>query len=513
MLFLCTRLNLCSTTVGERAFRCFVEILKKCGISEGFQIPQTPNDLSSREIFQPFLPLFTPYFHFHNQQLTTLGDTVIDDYLSAVLLDYGSHSGLLMSVNTSKQLNSIFHNHYSLQLFAHELRLDDLAIPLTHKRAPGDVALDFLETQRPPLRDLDTAGTSFYLAPLPSGQSPLGWKLSHFIGCLQRSFGNAVGMRALQSLYDLDNTGDVVGRASSLLLRTVERFPASNVAGALLAAQGVPVRFVGKTRLLPQDDHNHTEGKKRSSQVDSEAQNCDSRNPTPVRNLTCYTDISYRNVDGGHPNDHLIALGGFGTKHSLKNISLDAIADSKNARETLAAGPGVVDYVQIWKQRTAELVERKLESPPEVVPEDGWMTTAEQRQYKNGPAFSHTVDFSLFRSFADEYGCSQPVDGRWVGRRKFKKAVRDPLFYDKRSDMRNGVPFSTNGEPLQDYLERFDRAHERLFEVTMLTGMYEERVLGRAIASRYTVARELACRAYLGGVLNDLSMLLNQHEG
>ncbi|CCW63029.1 unnamed protein product [Phytomonas sp. EM1] len=417
-----------------------------------------------------------------------------------------------MSVNSSKQLNAVLHNHFSLQLFAHELKLNDLAIPLAHEVGEGHASLDFLEAQRPPVRDRDTAGTSFHITPLPEGQSPLGWKMSHFIGAVHLSFGNTASMKALESLYDLSNAGNVVGCASSLLLRTVECFPATNVAGALLAAQGIPVRFVGKTRLLPQDDHGYNKTEKESPSVDSETKGNGSGNAMSVGNSVGNGDRSCRNADCGDRNDHLIALSGFGIKLTQEDISLDAIIGSKDVRATLAAGPGVVDYVETWRQRTAELVKRKLEEPPEAALEDGWLTTAEQRHYKNGPAFSQTVDFSLFRSFADEYGGSQPVDGKWIGRRKFKKAVRDPLFYDNRSDMRNGVPFSTNGEPLQDYLERFDRAHERLFEVTMLTGMYEERVLGRAIASSYTVARELACRAYLGGVMNDLGALLNQHE-
>lgn len=473
--------------VGEGALRNFASLLNRCGVTNDTFLPKAYTELATSSRFKAFRPLFTPSFSFQDQQLTTYGDIIVDEYLSRVTLAYCAHIGIIMSVNTAKQLNAVFHNHFTMRLFAKELGFEQLMMPTGDLDTTGD-ALDFLEAQASGVQARDTAGTTFHITPLAAAQSPLGWKFSHFIGALQQTYGDETAHNALERIYGLEGTGHLGERASSLLLRILDHFPAPNVAEALLSAQGLSVRFVGKTRVLPEREPCA------ASTVTDVPKQSDERATDPSSDTEDYSSM--------------LILRGFGYEPgNAKDISLDDLSSSPSLRSELALGPGAVDYLNRWKVRTNELVRQNIEPPLADSIDEGWLSVDEQQKFKWGAANSRCIDFSLHHFYADDYGVPHPQDGTVISRPKFKKPVRDPLFYDKMSDMRHGIPFSTDGELLPVYLDRFSRAHERLFEVSMVTGVDTVRTVGKAIASRYTVARESACRAFLGAVLSDLSRL------
>nr|CCC90713.1 unnamed protein product [Trypanosoma congolense IL3000] len=190
--------------------------------------------------------------------------------------------------------------------------------------------------------------------------------------------------------------------------------------------------------------------------------------------------------------------------------SVQSVKEGMDVFLSLAAGPGGFDAIDAWKQRVGR-EEQWLKAAGVVDSsdacsgggvEDGWLKAEEWESCKRGAAFRNSVDFTAAANyFADSYGQRQPINGQKIARLKFQKTVRDPLFFDKQSDMRNGVPFSTDGEPLSNYIDRLNRPHARLFEVSLVV---EGNTAGRAIGWRYTKARESACKAFLGAVLHDL---------
>ncbi|RNF20909.1 uncharacterized protein Tco025E_03614 [Trypanosoma conorhini] len=470
-------------------------LLRSCGLQD---IVEAHGDnfaraVAARPRYQLFAPLFTPYFTVESHHLTMLGDTLIDDFLSQAMLRYAVHAGLVLTMNATRQLNAVLHNHFTLRLFAKELHFDELAVPLSLEGCAADDAggeagnrLAFLEPQHVGLREHDVAGTSFQFTPLRAGQSPLGWMFSHFIGALQQAFGGAVVPRVLSRVYG-DVDVNLPGGAAALLLRTLQHFPAGNVTEAVLAAQGLPLRFVTKTRALP--DEAATEGPEAAAGTRRTA-------------------------------EEAVVCSGFGVQDAARDaVTLDGLATNPNALASLAAGPGGLDAVNTWRERAQRELQEGRGALRDAVrdehddDDDGWLQPQERERYRRGAAFYNAVDFTAAATyFADAYGLPQPVNGQRVARVKFKNAVRDPLFYDTRSDMRNGVPFSTDGEPLAQYLDRFNRPHRRLFEVALVVGGGEGRTAGRAIATRYTVARESACRAYLGAVLHDLQTMRERNS-
>lgn len=503
----------------EGAYLKFSSILKQCGVlndATGLALlsaplaalPASVDQFAADPCFFSFHPLFTPYFDFHNQQLTTLGDTVIDDYLSDVTLAYCAHMGIVMTVNSARQFNSVFHNHFALQLFASQLGFASLAIPVeapdaeSMRPAAMHAALDYLKPHRVGVSHRDTAGTSFHMTPLSCGQSPLGWKLSHFVGAVHQTFGPEAARTTLESVYNLSNQGNLPGSAATLLLNLIERYPTASVAEAVLAAQGIPVRFVGKTRIVSGFDSDGSQANPETGAPHSDGADDGT------------ASAGQEGAEESPESRGLLVLSGFGqdrgqvgSSSPSAGVTLDSLASFPEARASLASGPGLVNYKERWETRTAKLVIQGLEPSLPAGMSDGWLSPAEQRASRDGPAFAHSVDFALHQSFADAYGPEQPVDGKVVTRRRFKKRVRDPLFYDRLSDMRNGVPLNTDGEPLHNFLDSFHRPHQRLFEVEMLAGNGDGRLVGRAIASRYTVARDSACKAYLGGLLSDLATM------
>nr|CCC90714.1 unnamed protein product [Trypanosoma congolense IL3000] len=104
------------------------DLFMRCGL--GSIVKRNAVQLRSPVALQAFMPLFTTNFTIESQHLTTLGDIVIDEFLSGEVLQYAMHTGLVLTANACKQLNAVLHNHYALRLFAKELCFDELAVPL-----------------------------------------------------------------------------------------------------------------------------------------------------------------------------------------------------------------------------------------------------------------------------------------------------------------------------------------------------------------------------------------------
>ncbi|KAG5469264.1 hypothetical protein LSCM1_02479 [Leishmania martiniquensis] len=493
--------------VNAAAYKCLLQTLRQCGVEYAPTLPENLSSNFSHTAAALFSPLLTTQFDAHQHQLTTLGDAIVDRYLSAAVLKYCAHRGITLTSNAASELNAVLHNHFTMRLFAKDLHFEAMGMI----RDEGDAEssnlsvrpLDFLESDKAPMRRQDVAGTSYQVALLPCGQSSLGWKFSQFIGAVHQSIGLDAATRVLEHLYQLQDEPSVPRRASQLLLRTLEHFPALNVAEAILAAQGLSVHYTARSRVLPSDFQESTKSTHATEASSSES-----------------TRVAKDAGLGGGPQDDgdkLAVVAGFCPPCTgARDITLESLADRPSPSKSLACGPGLVDSVAMWRRRTRELVARQLEPAQGAAASlassagsaDGWLSTEERATYQRGPAFSGWVDVAATTSFADTYGHSQPEDGRIVRRTKFKKQVRDPCFYDKMSDARNGVPFDTNGQPLAAYLDGFAKPHQRIFEVTMLSGAGGEmKLVGRAISSRYTFARESACRALIGGVLQDILTL------
>lgn len=117
----CKRLS-ATPIIAQSTYDKFCAMLHKANIPTRHVWPDSVAKLPACHSFDPFWPLFTPYFHFNNQQLTTFGDVLIDDYLSSVILDYSAHMNLVLTVNAVNQLSAIFHNHFTLRRFARQLQ-------------------------------------------------------------------------------------------------------------------------------------------------------------------------------------------------------------------------------------------------------------------------------------------------------------------------------------------------------------------------------------------------------
>ncbi|KPA76872.1 putative mitochondrial hypothetical protein [Leptomonas pyrrhocoris] len=509
-------LRLCSKGVDMTAYRCLLQALRQCGVAYQRVLPDTTPAALSSGAASSFLPLFTTKFHFHQHQLTTLGDALVDRYISATLLQYCIRRGSVLTTNAAAEINAVLHNHFTLRLFAKELQFEAMAMsPEQSLHSLDDLSdntLGFLEAERASVRRQDVAGTSHQVALLACGQSSLGWKFSQFVGAVHQTFGSEAATRVLEHVYALQDEPNVPRRASQLLLRVLEHFPATGVAEAVLAAQGLAVHYTAKSRLLPDVTEEVKAGTTSSTQ--SASHDVEGKGEMDRQQQPSSSDASWK---GGRPVDELSIVTGFDVAGAEQSgVTLDGLGDDALRSGNLAKGPGLIDSADMWRRRTAELVTRRLEPSHEAGAlltsstnsTDGWLSAQERATYERGPAFAGWVDFAAFSTYADVYGPTQPENGRIVRRVKFKKHVRDPRFYDTMSDARNGVPFDTNGETLSDYLNAFTRPHRRLFEVTMLAGRGGEvKLVGRAISPRYTTARESAARAFLGGALRDVLAL------
>ncbi|EPY36802.1 hypothetical protein AGDE_06735 [Angomonas deanei] len=414
-------------------------------------------------LLSAFDPVLTPHFNFYDQQLTFLGDTAVQNYVTREITNFCVRTNKHFTVNGSKQLCSIFQNHCSLRLFAKRLGFDELATPIS---TISDTDLSFLESEHRGLRRADVQGTSFEVSALASAQSPLGWKLSHFIGATWQVCGPKTVEDLLESLFQL-GSGNPTAAALKLLSDMAEHFSPECVAEALLAEQGLPLRFTCKSVIVPPD----------VSPDETVSSTGDDRE-------ACAREV--------------VQFRGFG-----KSVG-DTVGSV--GQTSIAHGPAALDNVAAWIRRTKNLINASVEPAPQETLEDGWLTTEEASKYREGTVFGSVAASATMLS-ADAYGLSQPIDGQVIRRRKFKGVVRDPLFYDKRSDLRNGVPFQTGGVPLGAFLDGINKTHTRLFEVSMLAGGGEGKVIGKASAFRYSLARKAACRAYISLLARDLASI------
>ncbi|KAG5494182.1 hypothetical protein GH5_02172 [Leishmania sp. Ghana 2012 LV757] len=493
--------------VNSAAYKCFLQALRQCGVDYAPALPEKLSGSFFHTEAAVFSPLFTTQFDAHQHQLTTLGDAIVDRYLSSAILKYCSRRGITFTINSANELNAVLHNHFTLRLFAKDLHFEAMGMIREEGDAdssdPSVTPLHFLEADNPLVRRQDVAGTSYQVALLPCGQSSLGWKFSQFVGAVHQSLGPDAATRVLEHVYQLQDEPNVPQRASKLLLRTLEHFPALNVAEAILAVQGLSVHYTARSRVLPGDSQESTTS-------------VHAAEPPSSKKVSVTDDADLDDSPVGNLGELAVVAGFCSLRAGTRDITLESLTGSSLRSSNLVRGPGLIDSVDMWRRRTHELVTRQLEPAHGVAASlnssqgsaAGWLSAQERSAYQRGPAFASWVDVASTPSFADIYGPSPPVDGHVVRRTKFKRQVRDPRFYDKMSDARNGVPFDTNGEPLVAYLDGFAKPHQRLFEVTMQAGAAGEmRLVGRAISSRYTTARESACRAFVGGVLHDILTL------
>ncbi|ORC91113.1 uncharacterized protein TM35_000061180, partial [Trypanosoma theileri] len=109
-------------------------LLQRCGLHSIIDAHGGSDNFArivhSHTEYQLFAPLFTPYFTISHHQLTMLGDTIMDDFLTRAIMDYAIHMGLVLTVNATRQLKAVLHNHFTLRLFAKELHFDELVVPL-----------------------------------------------------------------------------------------------------------------------------------------------------------------------------------------------------------------------------------------------------------------------------------------------------------------------------------------------------------------------------------------------
>lgn len=503
----------------------FLRLLKSANIIEegGGEALLSLREFTTNAKYYLFSPLFTHSFDFYQQQLTCLGDTLIDDYLSTLLLDYSLHSGLVLTVNAARQWNAVFHNHLAMRLFAVGLHFTELAIPLTenfHADSPGETpnenatsrmlaCLSQLEPHRrgPTARDL--AGTSFMHGTMPCGHSSLGWKFSHFVGAVHQVFGADAATRLLHHVYDLNGTGNIMLRASSFLLRTLRLYPAESVAYSILAAQGLPVRYVGKSKILLSQDEGSPAGPHATSDRQRHAED---RGGAADRGA----QEQHQSAPGLLPSQS-IRISGFGRTGEQCDLSLLSGKGIPAEQPSLLDGPGAIDMVEEWTRRTAKALSRHPHGSHPVVKFDqktGWLSSEAQRAAQRGPAFAASLDVAAHRCFADVYGEEAPENGKVIGRVKFKRPVRDPAFYDTQSDMRRGIPFDLEGaSSTEEFLSLLQKPHRRLFEVSMLVGLpTAERVVGKVVGWRYSCVRDAVPKAFLSGVLNDFHRSqLHQH--
>jgi hypothetical protein len=103
----------------------------------------------------------------------------------------------------------------------------------------------------------------------------------------------------------------------------------------------------------------------------------------------------------------------------------------------------------------------------------------------------------------------QPAQGKRLYRRE-RPPVSDPAFFDRNSNMRNGVPFDTNGLKIEEYVAQMVQQRERRFEVTMSVGHASSAaagdpvVLARVVTPSYTEGRVAASRVYLHRLVKDI---------
>lgn len=541
------------------------------GSSFPLHFPLSAAEMRENAQYHIFSPLFTPSFDFHQQHLTAMGDSCIDSYLSSVLLKYSLRTNLVLSGNSARQWNSIFHHHLALRFLASELQFTELAIPLSqdfHLPTTSDEGQQSngqegsmsgsaeenvsvvermqrcmmqLEARRMGPSKRDVTGTSFnVLQVLPCGQSPLGWKFSHFIGAVHLVFGPSAVWRALNAIYSLEESRNLMEAAARFLLRLLEVYPALSITESLLAAQGLRVGYKGKSRLMPEDakgtmatlSTSRGSGpppsplailsltgfgmmrRDKSSPAGTVTGATESNGIAPSSGKLLTTlPVDVQRVNGEEENGH----GG-----TLFAPETEVFPSNEVSAPSALEEPEQQHLIKEWQRRSAmaisqqQIAQGKKSSLPSINadhfnslanPLEGWLSSEEQWAAQSSPAFWSAVDVAVHHSFADTYGVPDPVQGKIISRIKFKRSVRDPLFYDNLSDMKKGVPLDTDGmETTEGMLQVLQRPHRRLFSVTMFitsSADSEPKEIGKVTAWRYSVARDAASKAFLASVLHD----------
>jgi hypothetical protein len=450
-----------------------------------------------------FAPLFaTNTFVFENHQLTMLGDTLVDKYLSEVFLDYFLEMGIVVTTNAAKLVNAVFHNHFSMRRLAEDIGLMNLSTPPEPVvSARGAVDLSFLEAAEAGPSPSDVAGTSFDFAPLPCGQSTLGWKFSHFIGALQRCYGDDAVTALLESLFGLKSSSNLVGKSTDWLYELVKRFSPMHVTEALLMAQGISAEFVGSSDYIGPDEIPHkasdAEGKPAASEFSVDAEEESDGVTTAVVNGS----------QAAEPQAPATSVRGFDvTSNSREGALAGSLPrDSSQSLKSHLAGPEFINALDIWRDQVLQRGDVRSPNALEAIASSGWLSPEEHANEKRGAAYRGFVDFSTTVLFADIAGVAHPVSGKRVARNGFAKAVRDKPFFDKLSDFRDGLPMDTGGQSVPDFLKSINKSHRRVFDVALVVD--GTKVLGRATSPSYSEGRVAVSQAYLMRTLKDLHFL------
>ena len=210
-------------------------------------------------------PLFSSDFVYEEHQYSSLGDAVVARVVADSVFGFCSHRQLAVTPNVAKQLAAVFHNHHAMRYHAERLGFSELATSAVGGVDAGSAAEVVAALAVPTVgpRGVDLRGTSFEFAPHHFAPSPLGSKLSHFIGCVQIHMGPEAAQHAVRNVWQLSGAaddGDVHGvtanvphSAVTLLSRLVERYPTGSVALSILAAQGVTAQFSSRTIMAAID--------------------------------------------------------------------------------------------------------------------------------------------------------------------------------------------------------------------------------------------------------------------
>ncbi|CUG92340.1 Hypothetical protein, putative [Bodo saltans] len=533
---------ICRTLFFRAALRPQLRLDRLAVMLKDQQVPNAPWDSRPVHTLPPtlqalFAPLFASNsFVFENHQLTMLGDTLVDKYLSEVLLDYFLDMGIVVTTNTAKLVNSVFHNHFSMRRLAEDIGLMNLSTPPEpHVTAAGIADLSFLEAAEAGPSPSDVAGTSFDVSLLTCGQSSLGWKFSHFIGALHRCYGDDAVTLLLDSLFGLKSSSNLVGKSTEWLYELVKRFSSMHVAEALLAAQGISAEFVGSSEYVGPEDVSESpntgqEGKDSSNAEFSEETDDGASESPNVGNAV-------GEVRHSGPQKPETSIRGFQITTTGPDGSLLSVAPSHDTAQSLKtplAGPDFINALEIWRNQALQHGEVSSLNELATTVSNGWLSPEEHASEKRGAAYRGFVDFSTVALFADVAGVAHPISGKRVFRVNFKNQIRDkpffdklsefrdglPVdtfrvnfknqirdkpFFDKLSEFRDGLPVDTNGMSVPEYLKSINSSHRRVFDVALVVD--GTKVLGRATSSTYSEGRVAVSQAYLMRTLRDLSVL------
>jgi hypothetical protein len=460
-------------------------------------------------------PLFAHGFVFEEHQYASLGDAVVAAEIAEAVFAFCTHRRLAVTPNVTRQLAACLQNHYAMRFHAEALGLPDLAASAAAAVDARDPAAVLAALTVPAVgpRRVDLQGTSFEFAPHAFAPSVLGARLSHFIGCVHVFVGPEAAGHVVRNIWGLqggdgDAAVNVPHRAVALLARLVEAYPSNAVALAVLAAQGVSATFTARTIMAPLDLAPPAPGVGGGVGGGSGA---------------AYGGGAASAAAGDALHDarsrlHFEATGAAESGGSALAVNgdagqLDAAAaaggvqrgtvSAEQAAVSLAAGPGLVDVLARWERSTAAVDTATAMG-------SGWLQPGEgEAPYaRHAAANSPTTG----RFIADAIGVAEPLQGARVADFRFQREVADPSFHAADAG-KDGIAVETGGLPVAEYVRGFSQPHVRKFEVTMAAaGGVEDggKVLGRAVAGRYTAARTAAAQRYLEGVLRDMSTMVTK---